>query len=115
MKPPKLHKKSSDAISDIQTRIDTYHITLGTKKDGTYHMQRKCQHRKRTSRKLYGKRNRMMKNFIPSRSRRIVDHYDVVVVENLRVKEMKEQSKQKGSPSARSVNRVLSQNAICRL
>ena len=115
IQPPKFLKKISDAISDIQTRIDTYHKPTGSKKDGTYHMSRKCQHLKRTIRKLYGKRNRLMKNFLHTRSRRIVDHYDVVVVENLRVKEMKEQSKQKGSPSAKPVNRVLSQNAICRL
>ena len=109
---PKFLKKISDAISDIQTRIDTYHKPTGSKKDGTYHMSRKCKHLKKTIRGLYGKRNRMMKNFLHTRSRRIVDHYDVVVVENLRVKEMKEQSKQQGSPSAKSVNRVLSQNAV---
>lgn len=109
---PKFLKRISDAISDIQTRIDTYHKPTGSKKDGTYHMSRKCKHLKKTIRRLYGKRNRMMKNFLHTRSRRIVDHYDVVVVENLRVKEMKEQSKQQGSPSAKSMNRVLSQNAV---
>ena len=109
---PKFLKRISDAISEIQTRIDTYHKPTGSKKDGTYHMSRKCKHLKKTIRRLYGKRNRLMKNFLHTRSRRIVDHYDVVVVENLRVKEMKEQSKQQGSLSAKSVNRVLSQNAV---
>ena len=109
---PKFLKRISDAISEIQTRIDTYHKPTGSKKDGTYHMSRKCKHLKKTIRRLYGKRSRLMKNFLHTRSRRIVDHYDVVVVENLRVKEMKEQSKQQGSPSAKSVNRVLSQNAV---
>lgn len=109
---PKFLKRISNAISEIQTRIDTYHKPTGSKKDGTYHMSRKCIHLKKTIRRLYGKRNRLMKNFLHTRSRRIVDHYDVVVVENLRVKEMKEQSKQQGSPSAKSVNRVLSQNAV---
>lgn len=112
IQPPKFLKRMDDAIRDLQSRIDTYHKPTGSKKNGTYHMSRTCRRLKKTIRRLYGKRARMMRNFLHTRSRKIVNHYDIVVVENLRVKEMKENGKKSHTPASKTVNRIMSQNAV---
>lgn len=112
IQPPKFIKRMDDAIRDLQSRMDTYHKPTGSKKNGTYHESRTCRRLKKTIRRLYGKRARMMRNFLHTRSRKIVDHYDVVVVENLRVKEMKENGKKKHDPKSKTINRIMSQNAV---
>ena len=112
IQPPKFLKKMDDAINQLKSRVDTYHKPTGSKKDNTYHESRTCRRLKKTIRRLYGKRARMMKNFLHTRSRKIVDHYDIVIVENLRVKQLKETSKQKQDPKHKSINRVMSQNAV---
>ena len=112
IKSPKFLKRINDAIAELQTRIDTYHKPTGSKKAGTFKTSRKYRQLKKTIRRLYIKRNNLMKNFLHTRSRKIVEHYDVVIVENLRVKEMKESAKQQKNPAARSINRTMSQNAV---
>ena len=112
IQPPKFIKRIDEGIRELQTRIDTYHKPTGSKKDSTYHMSRTCRRLKKTIRRLYGKRARMMKNFLHTRSRKIVDHYDIVVVENLRVQQLKETSKQKHDPKSKTINRIMSQSAV---
>ena len=109
---PKFLKKMDDAINQLKSRIDTYHKPTGSKKDHTYHESRKCRRLKKTIRHLYGKRSRMMKNFLHTRSRRIVDHYDIVIVENLKVKQLKETSKQRQDPKHKNINRIMSDHAV---
>lgn len=109
---PKFLKKMGDAISQLKSRVDTYHKPTGSKKDHTYHESRKCRQLKKTIRRLYGKRARMMKNFLHTRSRRIVDHYDIIVTENLHVKEMKETLKSKQDPKHKNINRIMSDHAV---
>ena len=112
IQPPKFLKKMDDAISQLKSRVDTYHKPTGSKKTNDYHESRKCRQLKRTIRRLYGKRSRTMKNFLHTRSRKIVDHYDVVIVEKLEVKQLKEKGKRQNKPESKTINRVLSQNAV---
>jgi putative transposase len=112
IQPPKFLKRIDEGIGELQIRIDTYHKPTGSKKNGTYHESRTCRRLKKTIRRLYGKRARMMRNFLHTRSRKIVDHYDIVVVENLRVKEMKENGKKSHTPASKTINRIMSQNAV---
>lgn len=109
---PKFLKKMDDAINELKSRVDTYHKPTGSKKNNTYHESRTYRRLKKTIRRLYGKRARMMKNFLHTRSRRIVDHYDIIVTENLHVKEMKEKGKQKSKSESKTINRIMSDHAV---
>ena len=112
IRPPKFLKRMDGAIRDLQSRVDTYHKPTGSKKDHTYHESRTCRRLKKTIRRLYGKRARMMKNFLHTRSRKIVDHYDVVIVEKLEVKKLKEKGKRQNKSESKNINRIMSQNAV---
>ena len=114
IQPPKFLKRMDDAINDLKSRVDTYHKPTGSKKDGTYHESRTCRRLKKTIRRLYGKRARLMRNFLHTRSRKIVDHYDIVVMEKLQVKEMLKNNKKKHTPAFKVVNRIMSQNAVAK-
>ena len=55
-----------------------------------------------------------MRNFLHTRSRKIVDHYDIIVVENLKTKGMREQGKKRHDPKSKTINRIMSQNAVAK-
>ena len=112
IQPPKFLKKMDDAIDQLKSRVDTYHKPTGSKKNNTHHESRERRRLKKTIRRLTGKRARMMRNFLHTRSRKIVDHYDIIVVENLKVKQLKETNKQRHDPRSKSINRIMSQNAV---